>query len=57
MLDMEEVPGQRLPERNLEAEASNPRTWDVEMGVEGMRGKQSSLARWQMFMIPSLELA
>lgn len=44
MLVMEEVPGQRLPEPSLEAEASNPRTWDVEMGVEGMHGKQSSLA-------------
>lgn len=41
---VEEVPGQRSPEPNFEAEASNPRTWDVEMGVEGMHEKESSLA-------------
>lgn len=57
MLVMEEVPGQRSPEPNMEAEASNPRMWDVEMGVEGRHGKQSSLALWQMYMIPTLELA
>lgn len=44
MLVMEVVPGQRLPEPNMEAEASNLRTRDVEMGVEDMRGKQSNVA-------------
>lgn len=57
MLVMEEVPGLRSPEPNMEAEASNPRMWDVGMGVEGRHGKQSSLALWQMYMIPTLELA